>query len=113
MDVRRGRLGLREEADEEACQLAASALGDERRLSEAHEEKLREHVAHAAAAPPLVEYRHDARVVLGLGVADFEPAHTGSVQRARHSGAGAGLRSDQSSTARIILPSSISKRDAA
>ena len=70
MHVRVLFAGLREEADEEADQLAVVALGDEARAFEVEEEELRQHRRHVAAAPPDVHARDHAPVVRGLGVSD-------------------------------------------
>ena len=78
---------LRQEPDQKAGELAV-ALGNERGLPEVDEKELGEHVDHVPASPPVVEDGDHARVVGRLSLADFEPAQRGSVQEARHSGAG-------------------------
>ena len=69
--------GRREEADEKARQLPV-ALGDERRVSEVHEEEPREHLGHPPPSPPLVENGDHARVIGRVGVSDLDDAQSGS-----------------------------------
>src|SRR5207245_2380793 len=82
VDVRLVRKALREEAVEEAHQLAV-LLRDEARLPEMLEEEPREERAHRASVPPVVDERGDPVVIRRLRIPDCQ-RHGATVPHSSH-----------------------------
>jgi hypothetical protein len=86
MNVSSGGFGRREEADEEGDEPPVRALDEQARRREVLEEQPRQQgrplprpLAATAVAPPVIEHREDARVVVGCGTADDEPSSTADI----------------------------------
>ena len=80
VDVRIGRVGLGEEADQKPGKTPLGVLGDEARPLEVEKKELRQHGSHLAAAPPCVDVLDDPPVVGRLCVAN-EDAHGAQANR--------------------------------